>query len=114
MGDRTRDDWVGRNRHLLRHRGVAFGAPGIAWCDDAIDSLRCDQHYVNFSDNGAVTPVRACHETGHAVGLLHGSDATPAVDDLTPELFCMQAPTAAIASNTGLGAHNTAHVNVVY
>jgi hypothetical protein len=90
---------------------VAFGADGRTWCDNAVDATKCDQHYVNFRSNSVVTAGLACHETGHAVGLLHGQDASPAQSNTEYWLFCMQDP---VGPGVGLGAHNAAQINAVY
>ncbi|MFI6288960.1 hypothetical protein ACIBCM_30160 [Streptomyces sp. NPDC051018] len=52
-----------------------------------------------------------CHETGHAVGLLHGNTACPRLSDTHPALGCMQMPPPWSAS---LGANNKENINRVY
>lgn len=85
---------------------------GITWCDDAVSTTLCDQHYVIIIStritSSASTP---CHETGHAVGLTHGSNAYPSVSDDNVNLECMRTPGTSV---TSLGAHNVYQVNSVY
>jgi hypothetical protein len=88
---------------------VPSNLDGIAWCNDAVTSTKCDQHYNAFRSS---SPGRAisCHETGHAVGLTHGANASPSISQTDPSLACMQTPTP-----TGdLGAHNTNLINATY
>lgn len=59
------------------------GVYGLTWCDDAVNSSswECDQQYVRFnSDSGTpMDAVLACHESGHAVGVMHGVFGSPSV-----------------------------------
>ncbi len=53
---------------------------GVYWCDDAVDGYlyKCDQGYVRFVTSTTYERrALTCHETGHAFGLLHGSQADP-------------------------------------
>lgn len=88
------------------------GLNGITWCDDAVTSYQCDQHYVRIVaarvSSSSSTP---CHESGHAVGLTHGSDAYPAVSNNNTNLECMRTPGTSV---TTLGAHNVAQINANY
>jgi hypothetical protein len=74
--------------------GLSAGDVGITFCDDAVSSTKCDQHYVSFGtvSGGLATVVRglACHETGHAVGLTHGAEAAPVLDNDDGILGCMK------------------------
>lgn len=91
---------------------VPSGAVGIAWCDDAVESLvptRCDQHYVSFEYNPGIN--LACHETGHAVGLTHGAGASPAVSNSAESLRCMRTP---LTTDRWLGSHNADQINATY
>ena len=86
------------------------GTVGRSWCDDAISSLKCDQHYAAFRD---VTPPTStiCHETGHSIGLTHGAQASP-VQDQDSELFgCMKTPSA---GNNTLTSQMTDQINNTY
>lgn len=83
---------------------------GATWCDDAVGNIICDQHYVFFASDTPGTPV-TCHETGHAVGLTHANNASPASAGSDPAYYCMRSPN----SGTGvLGAHNVHQINVNY
>jgi hypothetical protein len=82
---------------------------GVAWCNDAVSSLECDQHY-NAYNNGTPFKEVVCHETGHAVGLTHGQEASPRVPNSDAALNCMAVPPAGEA----LGAHNRGQINGTY
>ena len=71
---------------------VPYPYLGLAWCDDAVSSTRCDQHYVAF-DSATPHSATACHEAGHTVGLTHGSEASPAQNQTSSSLGCMKSPT---------------------
>jgi len=70
------------------------GYRGWTWCnaDVGTEAYKCDQQFVRIASpdgyrlfNGGI----ACHETGHAVGLLHGNDAYPTLDPADGRLGCM-------------------------
>lgn len=63
---------------------IPSSAAGITWCNGRVGALsfKCDQTYIRIRGAGAYNLRRSCHETGHAVGLLHGSEAYPKVDRL--------------------------------
>ncbi|MFE9171127.1 hypothetical protein [Streptomyces kebangsaanensis] len=88
---------------------VPSGARGITWCDDAIGNNKCDQHYARFAaaDPPAST---ACHETGHAVGLTHGQNASPKLKQTDSRLACMVTP----SQSSELGSHNKSMINETY
>lgn len=89
---------------------VPAGADGVAWCDGVGSNFNeCDQHYVAFR-SGSPSRGLACHETGHAVGLTHGADASPRVSQTNSNLQCMTTPVQTIY----VGAHNVAQVNATY
>jgi len=77
---------------IFTQRNLPAGYLGLTWCDDAVDSSKCDQHYVAFGDDTPYSSV-ACHEAGHAIGLTHGAEASPTIsnDDAT-NLGCMVTP----------------------
>ncbi len=95
--------------------GVSPDSYGITFCDDAVSSTKCDQHYINFSDTLVTTVNRAlaCHETGHAVGLTHGAEADPPVSNTEPTLECMSGGTPWTISNV-LGTQNFNMINSTY
>lgn len=92
------------------------GILGVTWCNDAVSSelWECDQTYIRIASpdgyrihGGSVT----CHEIGHAVGLVHGNNASPWVDPGAARLGCMvnedEFP-------NDLGAASTHQINLVY
>ena len=90
---------------------VPSGLDGITWCNNAVTTTKCDQHYVAFDSNAVVTNGMSCHETGHAIGLTHGAEASPSLGDMTASLECMATP---VASGEPLGSHNAYWVNNTY
>ncbi|MFN3216703.1 MAG: hypothetical protein ACE367_09440 [Acidimicrobiales bacterium] len=86
-----------------------YGAIGITWCNDNVNSQRCDQHYVYFdtpwyqANNWSKRRGNACHEIGHAVGLQHGARAHPTVSNSTASLRCLGIPSSTWIY---LGSHN--------
>lgn len=89
---------------------VPWYAQAYAWCDDPIDSVKCDQHYVAFKSNDiAINNAIACHETGHTVGLTHGAQAYPTMSETDSNLGCMGTP----APYT-LPVHQTSQINAIY
>ncbi len=85
---------------------------GRAWCDDPIENtIKCDQTYIRI-ENGYVTKKRICHETGHAVGLLHGAEAVPRLSNTDNRLGCMEKPSD--GGTESLGSNNRDNVNSVY
>lgn len=89
--------------------GLSSSTAGISWCNDAVDTIRCDQHYAAFPTATPDTTV-ACHETGHGVGLTHGQQAYPRLSNTDTSLQCMKSPT----NTSDLGTHNTAEIQVTY
>lgn len=67
------------------------GTFGRAWCDDAVSSLKCDQHYAAFSNTTPPTST-ICHEAGHSIGLTHGAEAYPVQAQDSADLGCMKKP----------------------
>ncbi|MHC5260812.1 hypothetical protein ACYSUO_23260 [Streptomyces sp. UC4497] len=88
---------------------------GVTWCNDGGDPdlarFECDQQYIRIRGNGTYSYDMACHETGHAVGLTHGSDAYPAISDHNNALACM---TTSPVETWSLGSSNTQNINAVY
>lgn len=99
---------------------------GVAYCDDPIESWwggstsRCDQFYVIYNRN--VTPgfssrqarAAGCHETGHTVGLVHGSNAFPSLSNGDSSLACMRTNVPYSTMNPYLKEHNTYEINRTY
>lgn len=91
---------------------VPPGADGIVWCEDALTTRACDQHYVRFRSSSTTSQYLVCHEVGHAVGLTHGGDAAPATSNSDPALGCMVTPGQLI--DREIGAHNATMINETY
>ncbi len=97
---------------IFRKVTLPSGTLGEAWCQDADSTTLCDQHYVDFAMDTPETKL-VCHEAGHAVGLTHGADASPAVSDGADSLGCMQRPYSEVPNHL-LGSHNSAQINATY
>ncbi|MFH8702003.1 hypothetical protein [Streptomyces chartreusis] len=86
---------------------------GVTWCDDPISAtVKCDQAYVRIKGGARFTYAVICHETGHAVGLLHGRDANPPINDGDDRLGCLHNP-----PDNGpieLGSNNRDQINKTY
>lgn len=89
---------------------VAGGALGITWCNDAVSSTKCDQHYIRFSTGSGVAQGTACHETGHAVGLTHPTEASPRLGASDLRLGCM----TNYVESKYLGSNNVSQINNTY
>ena len=87
-------------------------AIGITWCEDADQGYQCDQQYIAYKTGIPVTANMACHESGHAVGLMHGSESDPVVNNTDPQLGCMRTP-ADDSANT-LGGMNVGEIDDTY
>src|SRR5690606_11205858 len=59
---------------------------GYTWCDDPVDGTfyKCDQQFIRI-EPGAYKQGLTCHETGHAVGLLHGMGSSPNIPNDAPK-----------------------------
>jgi hypothetical protein len=95
------------------------GTVGYYWCDDVAglsSSNKCDQGYINLryiTNTAAQMRALACHETGHAVGLLHPNDSSPAKSTTDTKFECMM--NAPVAAHYGLGPDpNVTNINSVY
>jgi hypothetical protein len=95
------------------------GSEGLSWCENAVNAWFCDQAYNRFRVD--VNPGLACHETGHAVGLVHpvnstytgsGAQVWPSNDN-APAMGCMQKPVP-VGNNGQLGGLNAHNINEVY
>ena len=90
------------------------GDDGYTWCDDAAGATGndCDQQYSNYRSLNTTRPL-VCHETGHAVGLLHAANSTP--DNLGNNntiMECMMKNT--VWDHRGLGPTNVYNINRMY
>jgi hypothetical protein len=92
--------------------GMSSTQLGQTWCDDAVTSTKCDQEYIRYVVQVNLLPELVCHETGHAVGLTHGDDASPKVSNTNSSLGCMETPDS--EDRTGLGSHNISEINATY
>jgi hypothetical protein len=97
---------------IFQKASVPSGLVGITWCENAATWVKCDQHYVRFKSGYSVSRALACHESGHAVGLTHGSDAAPKQSDRAPSLECLRNPIQ--YATESLGSHNKDAVDATY
>lgn len=93
---------------------------GVAVCDDSVSSTVCDQFYIHYQQenvNDNLTDLvylrkLACHETGHAVGLVHGQQSYPIVSNTThTQISCM---VTGYSTAQLLGVHNQSAINLQY
>ncbi|MET8056528.1 hypothetical protein [Streptomyces microflavus] len=95
-------------------KNLSENSLGVTWCNDGSDpdlaKFECDQQYVRIRGNGVYDTSIACHETGHAVGLVHGANASPSKGNEDPKLGCM----IRTGWNNDLGANNVTNINAVY
>lgn len=107
---------------IYRHKTQDFrdsGTVGYYFCDDVAglsSSNKCDQGYINLryiTNTPAQMRALACHETGHAFGLLHPNDASPAKSTGDTRFECMM--NAPVAAYYGIGWDpNVANINSTY
>ncbi|MEV6030195.1 hypothetical protein AB0L65_03545 [Nonomuraea sp. NPDC052116] len=92
--------------------GLPDSAAGMTWCN-ALGSgpSECDQQYIRIRGAGAYIYERVCHETGHAVGLQHGDNSYPTLDNLDSRLGCMRTPSY---GHPDLGSNNRENINDNY
>jgi hypothetical protein len=91
---------------------VPGSAEGITFCNAvAPRAYRCDQQYVRIEGGGHYTPGLACHETGHAFGLLHGNRSYPQVGMQDNRLGCMK---KSVDFDQPLGSNQKSNINSVY
>jgi hypothetical protein len=91
--------------------GVPDTASGATFCNDAADARRCDQQYIRILGGGHYAQGLVCHETGHAVGLLHGDWSSPMVSNSDERLGCMETP---VSIGEGLQDNNIDNINDTY
>ncbi len=68
---------------------------GFYWCNDAVNgsTYKCDQGYVRFTTTVQYERwALVCHETGHALGLMHGSESSPVTNNSSSKLGCLRTP----------------------
>lgn len=95
---------------IYQVNGDIYPNIGKTICDDPIDTIKCDQHFVLFVDNSwATNDAIACHETGHAIGLTHGQSAYPAKLNDDQSLECMAIPAPYV-----LNGHSIPQINATY
>lgn len=87
-------------------------------CQAVSSGWRCGHAHVLIDDSQTVgytlNQMRGlfCHESGHGVGLTHGLDGDPELDNDHSDLACMRRPLSPAA---GLAAvHNVPHINYHY
>ncbi len=97
---------------IYRQGTLQGGLIGLTICDDAISSTQCDQEYVTFSMS---TPFLTliCHESGHAVGLVHGDNASPAMGNQDSSLQCLRKSIDSTMP-AALGLLNVGQINGTY
>jgi hypothetical protein len=91
--------------------GMSASADGTTFCNNAATTLKCDQQYIRIRGGGHYGQGLTCHETGHAVGLTHGADASPKKRNSDEKLGCMETPTS---DDEGLQANNIENINATY
>jgi len=100
-------DWI------YQEGEVEPGYAGWTWCNDQVSTWVCDQHYVKLESGNFLNPKVTCHETGHAVGLTHGSEASPVLLGNASSLGCLRTPLTNITTNA-LGSSNATQINAAY
>lgn len=95
--------------------GLSSGAVGVTWCNDKQDGTTwlCDQQYIRIRGNGNYTGESAGHETGHAVGLVHGRESAPKKDMCASVMGIMRGPLDCFNS-VSLGSNIIQNINDVY
>ena len=110
------DGGTGETDIIMEFRGdIPSPNQGVTWCDRQWTLLSfgmpyCAQQYIGFLDFTVVTTNLACHELGHAVGLVHGLNASPQQSNTASALGCMKTP---VDVNT-LGTNNITQINATY
>jgi len=97
---------------VYTHHSFGGTTIGATWCEDSVNGSKCDQWYVAFKDTLEADMNLACHESGHALGLLHGNDASPAVPLTDSRLGCMVWPADFLSRS--LGSYTVREINNAY
>lgn len=83
---------------------------GFTYCENPASGVyKCDQQYVKI-EPGHWSSGLVCHETGHAVGFVHGEDASPVVGMQDSRLGCMKKS----VGSEGLGSNQVRNINNTY
>lgn len=87
-------------------------------CLKALDWLRCNAYNARIRPDvytGGYNLAKAviCHEAGHTLGLLHGSDSVPQVSDQQAAMGCMRTDPLTGAMRFP-GTHNLHQLNSAY
>lgn len=99
---------------------VSSGLIGMTWCDHSVhenSDYRCDQQYVRFLSGYSLDYELICHETGHAVGLVHGNRSADTkgvaiANSSGAALGCMETPDT-LAHNS-LNSLEVSEINATY
>jgi hypothetical protein len=95
---------------------VPAGKDGATWCNDPVDTAlyRCDQAYVQMRGGGVIKRGLSCHETGHAVGLVHGDQASPRIYTTDNEYQNLACQRNVAYDPDGLSTIGINNINYVY
>lgn len=102
----------GQTDVIYQEGAVPSGFDGYTWCDypEPGSVFGCGQQFIRIEPN-FYTRGLTCHETGHAVGLLHGPDASPPVGTESSKLNCLKNP---VPADAFLGSNNKDNINATY
>lgn len=100
---------------ILDQNPLSIVYDGFTFCRVAETSIDCDMHTVLIKATSP-SPNVICHELGHALGLMHGVSANPALSNTDSRLGCMvtPVPTYNPAIPLGPGLHNIGMINQTY
>ena len=105
---------------IYQYGDLPGNAFGLNDCKSPVTGTsKCDRTQVTY-DGDWICSVNcsnsfaqsvACHETGHAVGLLHGVNANPVLSNNDTSLHCLREPISGVHT---MGTHNVDMVNWQY